>query len=58
MYQCGSGEEERVVGAEQWAQIRRLVLVDWRSERQVAKSDAARERRWFPLNYGRDPVRR
>jgi hypothetical protein len=35
---CGSGEEECVVGVEQWAEIRRLVLVERRSQRQVAKS--------------------
>jgi hypothetical protein len=34
----GSGEEECVVGVEQWAEIRRLVLVEQRSQRQVAKS--------------------
>jgi DNA-binding transcriptional regulator LsrR (DeoR family) len=27
-----------VVGVEQWAEIRRLVLVEQRSQRQVAKS--------------------
>ena len=35
---CGSGEEECVVGVEQWAEIRRLVLVERRSQRQVARS--------------------
>jgi hypothetical protein len=34
---CGSGEEECVVGVEQWAEIRRLVLVERRSQRQVAR---------------------
>jgi hypothetical protein len=30
------GEEERVVGVQQWAEIRRLVLVEGRSQREVA----------------------
>jgi transposase len=30
------GEEERVVGVQQWAEIRRLVLVEGRSQRDVA----------------------
>ncbi len=34
----GSGEEERVVGVEQWAEIRRLVLVERRSQRHVART--------------------
>lgn len=34
----GLGEEECVVGAEEWAEIRWLVLVERRSQRQVAKT--------------------
>jgi transcriptional regulator with XRE-family HTH domain len=30
------GEEERVVGVQQWAEIRRLVLVEGCSQREVA----------------------
>jgi transposase len=32
-----SREEERVVGVQQWAEIRRLVLVEGRSQREVAR---------------------
>jgi hypothetical protein len=31
------GEEERVVGVQQWAEIRRMVLVERRSQREVAR---------------------
>ncbi|MGH2843356.1 MAG: IS21 family transposase [Solirubrobacteraceae bacterium] len=33
----GSGEEEGVVGVQEWAEIRRMVLVEGRSQREVAR---------------------
>jgi hypothetical protein len=33
----GSCEEERVLGVQQWAEVRRLVLVEGRSQREVAR---------------------
>jgi transposase len=37
LIRVGSGEEECVLAVEQWAEIRRLVVVEGRSQRQVAR---------------------
>ena len=57
------GEEERVVGVQQWAEIRRLVLVEGRSQREVAaRMGLARDtvaravRSEGPPRYSRMPV--
>jgi transposase len=57
------GEEERVVGVQQWAEIRRLVLVEGRSQREVAtRLGLARDtvakavRSDTPPKYSRSPA--
>ena len=57
------GEEERVVGVQQWAEIRRLVLVEGRSQREVAlRMGVARDtvaravRSETPPRYSRMPA--